>query len=123
MKNALKAVILVPIALIVVIFAVANRHISTISFDPFNSEAPAFALSAPLFLIILLMVMLGVLIGGIAAWMAQGSVRSAPRHAKTDAEQLRRELQETRLQLDLVHRQAGAARAAERTALPSRELV
>ncbi len=127
MKNALKALILVPIALIAVVFAVANRHITTISFDPFNVEAPAFALSAPLFLVILLMVMLGVLIGGIAAWISQGSTRAAARHAKADAERLRRELQETRLELDLIHRQNATVRAEGRSAvpmsLPQRELV
>lgn len=111
MKNALKAIVLVPIALVAVVFAVANRQIVTISFDPFNSDNPAFALSAPLFLTIILMVMLGVLIGGIAAWLTQAQVRTSLRHARGDNEQLRRELQEARLDLDL-HR-----RAAPRTGL------
>lgn len=107
MKTALKAIVLVPIALIAVVFAVANREIVSISFDPFNSENPAFALSAPLFLTIILMVMLGVLIGGMAAWLSQAHVRGALRHAKSEAEHLRRELQETRLELDLQRRGTG----------------
>jgi Mn2+/Fe2+ NRAMP family transporter len=119
MKNALKALILVPIALIAITFAVANRQIATISLDPFNSEAPALALSAPLFLIILLMVMLGVLIGGIATWISQGHVRSAARHDKAEAERLRRELQDARLELDLVHRQT-AARTSDLPAITGR---
>ncbi len=104
MKTALKAIVLVPIVVIAVIFAVANREIVTISFDPFNSENPAFALSAPLFLTIVLMVMLGVLIGGIATWLTQGSTRSALRQAKAETERLRRDLQDTRLELDLSRR-------------------
>ena len=120
MKNALKAIVLVPIALIIILFAVANRQVTTISLDPFNSETPALALSAPLFLLILLMVMLGVLVGGIAAWLSQGSARTAARGARADAERLRRELQETRLELDLVHREA-ATRAPASTALIERE--
>jgi uncharacterized integral membrane protein len=122
MKNALKAIVLVPLALIAVVFAVANRQMATISLDPFNSEAPALALSAPLFLVIILMVMFGVLIGGIATWLTQGSVRTAARHAKADAERLRRELQETRLELDLVHRQ-NAGRTSTGQALIEREMV
>ncbi len=124
MKNALKAIVLVPIAALIVIFAVANRQIITISLDPFNSETPALALSAPLFLVILLMVILGVLIGGIASWISQGAVRSAARQARVEAERLRRELQETRLELDLVHRQQAAARAVSpQQALIEREVV
>lgn len=104
MKTALKAIVLVPLALIAVIFAVANRHIVTISLDPFNADNPAFALSAPLFLTIVLMIMLGVLIGGVATWLTQGSVRSALRHARSDNDRLRRELQDARLELDLSRR-------------------
>lgn len=111
MKTALKAIILVPIALIAVVFAVANREIVTVSFDPFNAENPAFALSAPLFLTILLMVMLGVLLGGIATWLNQGSVRHVARHEKAEADRLRRELQDTRLELDLARRSATTAAA------------
>jgi uncharacterized integral membrane protein len=120
MKNALKAIVLLPVALIIILFAVANRQITTISLDPFNSEAPAFALSAPLFLVILLMVMLGVLIGGVAAWLSQAPARAAARSSRADAERLRRDLQETRLELDLVHRQ-NAARVPASTALIERE--
>ena len=108
MKNALKAIVLVPIALIIILFAVANRQVTTISLDPFNSDTPALALSAPLFLLIILMVMLGVLVGGIATWLSQASTRTAARSARADVERLRRELQETRLELDLVHRQTAA---------------
>jgi uncharacterized integral membrane protein len=122
MKNALKLIVLVPVALIAVVFAVANRQIATISLDPFNTDSPAFALSAPLFLVILLMVMLGVLIGGVATWLTQGGVRASARQAKADAERLRRELQETRLELDLVHRQT-AARPQVGQALIEREMV
>ena len=111
MKTALKAIVLVPIAVIAIVFAVANREIVTISFDPFNSDNPAFALSSPLFLTMILMVILGVLIGGIAVWLTQGSVRRALRHSRGEAEHLRRDLQEARLELDLQRRGPGPARS------------
>ena len=122
MKNALKAIVLVPIAIVIILFAVANRQVATISLDPFNGETPALALSAPLFLLILLMVMLGVLVGGIATGLSQASVRTAGRSARTEVERLRRDLQETRLELDLVHRQS-AARPPASTALIEREIA
>jgi uncharacterized integral membrane protein len=111
MKNALKALVLVPLGILAILFAVANREIVTISFDPFNADAPAFALSAPLFLAIILMLMLGVLIGGVAVWLGQNYVRTALRQSRAEADRLRRELQETRLELDLQRR----GRADERT--------
>lgn len=109
MKNALKALILVPLGLLAIVFAVANREIVTVSFDPFNTETPAFALSAPLFLAIILMIMLGVLIGGIATWLSQNHLRVALRQSRTEADRLRQELQDTRLELDLQRRRGGAA--------------
>lgn len=111
MKTVLKAIILVPLAIIAIVFAVANRQIVTISFDPFSSDNPAFALSAPLFLTIILMLIVGVILGGVATWITQGQNRSALRHANADADRLRRELQDTRLELDLARREP--ARSAQ----------
>ena len=38
MRKFLTAMVLIPLGLIFVVFAVANRHFVTVSFDPFNSE-------------------------------------------------------------------------------------
>ena len=43
MKSFFKALILVPIALAVVLFAVANRAPVRVSFDPVSRDAPQFA--------------------------------------------------------------------------------
>ena len=39
LRKIVAAVILVPLAIIIIAFAVANRQIVTVSFDPFNSAA------------------------------------------------------------------------------------
>ena len=59
----------VPLGLVIVALAVANREIVTVSFDPFNAASPAFALKAPLFLLVLILVIAGVIIGGASAWL------------------------------------------------------
>ena len=41
MRKFLNAVVLIPLGVIFVVFAVANRHMVTVSFDPFNSNDPA----------------------------------------------------------------------------------
>jgi uncharacterized integral membrane protein len=85
------AVILVPLAVIIIGFAVANRQIVSISFDPFDSAHPAYALVLPLFAIVFVLVILGVVIGGIAAWIGQSRWRRAARRLEAEAIELRSE--------------------------------
>ena len=89
MTNFLKALILFPIAILVVLLAVANRGPVTLSLDPFSREAPEIAVTLPLFAVIFGAVMLGVFIGGMAAWLAQAKHRRAERHYKREARRLR----------------------------------
>ena len=49
MRKFLNAAVLIPLGVVLVVFAVANRHEVTVSFDPFNSSDPALGFSLPLF--------------------------------------------------------------------------
>jgi uncharacterized integral membrane protein len=89
MLGFLKALILLPIAILVVLLAVANRGPVALSLDPFSREAPEIAFTVPLFAVIFGAVMLGVVIGGVAAWLAQSKHRRAERHYKREARRLR----------------------------------
>ncbi len=88
--------VLLPLAVILVIFAVANRHWVTVSFDPFNSTDPSLGIDLPLFVVILLSVITGVLAGGIATWVRQGRWRRAARRHEADAAAARAELASNR---------------------------
>ena len=92
MRKFVTAAIFLPLAVIVVVFAVANREIITLSFDPFDSVQPAFAVRMPLFILIFVLVGLGVLIGGVAAWLKQHKWRVRARRAEADARDLRTRL-------------------------------
>jgi uncharacterized integral membrane protein len=96
MRKIVTAVIVVPLAIILVIFAVANRQIVTVSFDPFDAAQPAYALKLPLFVLVFLLVALGVLIGGVATWLKQHSWRVRARRAEAEAGNLRAELHAAR---------------------------
>jgi uncharacterized integral membrane protein len=109
-RKIITAIILIPLAVIIVGFAVANRETVTISFDPFNAAHPAYALSLPLFAIILLLVIFGVIIGGLAAWLRQGKWRSAARRAEAQAAELGAENAQLRRRLDLAERPGEAQR-------------
>jgi uncharacterized integral membrane protein len=94
----LKALILLPIAILVVLLAVANRGPVTLSLDPFTQDVPEFAMQLPLFAVIFAAVMLGVVIGGVAAWLAQGKNRRAGRQSRREARQLRYETERLKTQ-------------------------
>ena len=98
MRKFLNAVVLIPLGVILVVFAVANRHMVTVSFDPFNSSDPALSLTLPLFVVIIAVAILGVVAGGCATWFGQRRWRRAARHHEADARTARAQLAELRRQ-------------------------
>jgi uncharacterized integral membrane protein len=85
--------VLLPLAIVFVVFAVANRHLVVVSLDPFNTVDPAISLRMPLFLIIILSMIAGVLLGGIATWLRQGHWRRAARRHQAEAAAAHAQLQ------------------------------
>ena len=97
MRKFLTAMVLIPLGLIFVVFAVANRHLVTVSFDPFGSGDSAFDLPrVPLFVIIIAALILGVAAGGTATWFRQRHWRRAARRHEADARQARAQLADLR---------------------------
>lgn len=96
MKAFFKALVLAPVALIVVLFSVANRAPVRVSLDPISRDAPALTLDLPLFAVILAAIAVGILIGGFASWLAQGKHRKAARVNRREADKLRNEAQSLR---------------------------
>jgi uncharacterized integral membrane protein len=84
--------VLVPLAIVAIILSVANRHLVTVSFDPFNTTAPALSFSIPLFVLLFVVLVLGILIGGLAVWFGQGRWRRRARDEKATVDKLRREI-------------------------------
>ncbi|WP_262030079.1 LapA family protein [Microvirga sp. Mcv34] len=98
MIRFLKALILLPVAILVVLLAVANRAPVTLSLDPFSQDAPEFATQLPLFAVIFAAVMLGVIIGGTASWLAQGKHRKSRRQLRRETRELRYETERLKTQ-------------------------
>ena len=91
-RKIVSAVILVPLAAVIIIFAVANRQSVTVSFDPFSATSPAYATSLPLFALIFVLLILGVLVGGVAAWIGQTRWRRTARKLDGEVRVLHQEL-------------------------------
>ncbi len=96
MRKFLTAIVLMPLGLIFVVFAVANRHFVTVSFDPFNSTDPSIRVTLPLFIVIIVVAMAGVVAGGTATWFRQRHWRRAARQHEADARQARAQLADLR---------------------------
>jgi uncharacterized integral membrane protein len=98
-RKIVTAVIVVPLAVIIIAFAVANRQSVTVSFDPFSAASPAYAATLPLFVLIFVLVILGVIVGGIAAWLRQSKWRRTARKLDADVRVLHQEIDTLRQRL------------------------
>ncbi len=103
-------IVLVPLSAVLIIFALANRHLIIVNFNPaiMPETTVTDGFGIPLFLVIYAVLLIGVLLGGVAAWLAQGHHRAEKRHWRREADSLHREL-------DSVRRRSG--RAEDRAAL------
>jgi len=92
LRKIVSTLIIVPLAVIIIAFAVANRQSVTVSFDPFSSTSPAYAATLPLFVLIFVLLILGVLVGGAAAWIGQSKWRRSARKLDGEVRVLHQEL-------------------------------
>ncbi len=92
LRRVFAAIILVPLAIVIIAFAVANRQIVTVSLDLFSAAAPAAAVTLPLFALIIVVLIVGVVIGGIAAWLRQSRWRRTARRLEREIDRLRDEI-------------------------------
>ena len=99
MRKFFTALVVIPLGLFFIIFAVANRHLVTVSFDPFNSVTPTVAVTMPLFVVIIAVAILGVLAGGMASWFRQGKWRRAARQHEAEVQKARSQLADLRSQI------------------------
>ena len=93
-RNIVAALILVPLTVIIVAFAVANRQRVAISLDPFASgqDAAFTTRPVPLFIVLFGVLILGVVIGGMAGWLRHGGYRRTAKRLGRDVARLRAEL-------------------------------
>jgi hypothetical protein len=103
-RKAVGALLLIPLAFLMVLLSIANRQSVTIALDPFLPEKPTLSLTQPLFLVVMVALTAGVAIGGVAGWLKQGRWRRTARQARAEAHTLRAETAALRERLDLAER-------------------
>jgi uncharacterized integral membrane protein len=89
LRKIITAIVLIPLALVMIALAVANRHSVTISLDPFAGSEPAVSVTLPLFALIFVLLIIGVVIGGVATWLRHGRWRWMVRRLEAELRSLR----------------------------------
>jgi hypothetical protein len=98
-KRIISWVVGLPIAIIGVGFAVANREWVTVSLDPFDRALPRAALSMPLWALFFAGIFVGIFAGWFVAWRGAARHRRSARDAKIEL--IRREQQHEREKREL----------------------
>jgi uncharacterized integral membrane protein len=106
--------LILPSAVALITFAVANRHPVRLTLDPITPDSPYLAFEAPLFLLLFAALCAGLLLGGCATWFTQRKWRRRARKRSIEAARLRRETDQLNQQLRAAARpKLEAASAAE----------
>ena len=71
--------VFIPLAIVLVALAVANRAPVAFTLDPFNPGNPGLTVSLPLFVFLFGALALGLVIGSVATWVRQGRYRKLAR--------------------------------------------
>lgn len=92
-RRGFQLLIVLPAAALLIVFAVSNRDLVTLSFDPIG-DPPAWSVSLPVFVLVFALLLLGVLVGGVAAWLNQGKWRRRARREEAEAKRWRARAEE-----------------------------
>lgn len=103
--------ILPPLAVLMIAFAIANRQLVTIDFNPLP-----FTLDLPVFILVYLGVLIGLVAGGVIEWAREYPIRSLARRQRKEL--LRQEAEVSRLKSE----QKAAAEPAPGEARRPRQL-
>ena len=91
LKRLISLVILIPLAIVIVVLSVANRHAVTLALNPFNPADPVLSVTLPFFVFLFLALIFGLLIGAFVTWLNQGAWRRQARNEAHAARKWREE--------------------------------
>ena len=89
MNRILTWLVFVPVAVVMVALAVANRGPAAFTIDPFNPGNPGLTVQLPLFVYLFAALAVGLIVGSVATWLRQGRYRKAARESQAEVRALR----------------------------------
>lgn len=81
LNRFLTVLVFIPLAVVLIALAVANRGPVDFTIDPFNPGNPGLTASLPLFVLLFAAAALGLVVGSAATWLRQGRYRKAARRS------------------------------------------
>ncbi|GGF94389.1 MULTISPECIES: lipopolysaccharide assembly protein LapA domain-containing protein [Rhizobium] len=84
LKRIVSLVVFVPIGIVLIVLAVANRQVVTLALNPFRPQDSILSVSAPFFVFVFLALFVGMAIGASVTWWKQGRYR---RQARVEAKE------------------------------------
>lgn len=97
LHRILLIVVVVPLAVLLIVLAVANRAMTPLTLDPFQPGNPGLTIELPLFVHLLLALIAGVIIGSVTTWVRQGRYRRLARQRTQEVERMRHDGRQTAL--------------------------
>lgn len=85
MRKLIFLFIALPVAVVLILLSVANRHPVRLGLDPFNPAEPVISFTLPFFAFLFLALFAGMVIGSMATWFKQGKLRKYARKEHDDA--------------------------------------
>lgn len=85
LNRFLTIVVFIPLAIVLVALAVANRAPAAFTIDPFNPGNPALTVNLPLFIYLFGALVLGLIVGSLVTWFRQGRYRRVARQRVSEA--------------------------------------
>jgi uncharacterized integral membrane protein len=111
-KRILWLFVAIPVAVLLIVFSVANRGQVTMVLDPFSAENPAISVTLPFFVFLFGAFLAGLLVGGLVAWIGQGRHRRLEKRFAADAATWRKEAEAQKNRADTLAAQQGSGIAA-----------
>jgi len=90
MRKLVAALVIVPLAVLLVALSVVNRKPVTLGLNPFDANS-GLAVEAPFFIFLLGAFAIGLVVGGLATWLGQGKWRKTARVEAREATTWRRQ--------------------------------
>ena len=100
MMRFIKLIVLVPIAIVLVLLSVANRHFVTLALNPFRPDDTLLSISLPLFVFLFIALTAGMILGSLVTWFAQGKYRKQARDEAHEARKWREEAGKQRTRVE-----------------------
>jgi len=121
LKRLTTLLIILPIGIIVVALAVANRQAVSLSMPPYINDEPFLSITLPLFAVVFASILVGMVIGSCATWFKQGRFRKAARQGKVEATKNAFEAEKQKTRAEELEKQVGNSvmAIASRTGLPA----